>query len=373
MKELDYKKYKILFVDDELNNLENMIFSFGLDFNLVTASSGEQALSILEEEEIAVVVADQRMPNMSGVELLSRMKITNPKIVRMLITAYADIEASIQAINKGDVYRYIRKDLAMEDIETIIRQAIEYYQMKEDLEAATVYLIKSEKLVAIAEMAAGIGHEIKNTITGTNLGLDRVITELREKGSMDANIDNLLVKTKEYGKRSAEIVERLNDFSKPGQIEDLNLYDVVNNAIEMAGDGLKKLLNGIEIINQLDSDIPIVEGNSAHFEMIFLNLIRNACQAMHGTGGKITINGWCDDDWVHIVVQDTGPGIAKENLKRVFGAFYTTKKEGMGMGLYIIDNVVKTFGGRLELESELGKGSVFTVVLPVKVTSQVKC
>ena len=76
------------------------------------------------------------------------------------------------------------------------------------------------------------------------------------------------------------------------------------------------------------------------------------------------IKGTSDDHWVYVSVQDTGPGIAKENLKTVFGAFYTTKKEGMGMGLYVIDNIAKTFGGRLELESELDKGCTFTVVLP---------
>jgi len=366
MNAFDYSQYKILLVDDELNNLKNLIFAFELDFNIVTASGGSEALRLADTEEIAVVVADQRMPEMSGVELLSRMKESHPKIVRMLITAYADIEAAIDAINKGDVYRYIRKEMAMEDIEIIIKQAIEYYQMKEDLEAATQYLIKSEKLITIAELAAGIGHEIRNTITGTNLGLDRVMEEMRQRGDTDPHIQELLVKTREYAKRSADIVERLNDFARPGQVEEVHLDQVVDYAIEMAGDGLKELMYGIEITKEWDPTIPTVEGSAVYFEMIFLNLIRNACQAMDGSGGEIFIRGRHEDGWVHIVVQDTGSGIAKENLNRVFGAFYTTKKEGMGMGLYIIDNIIKTFGGRLELESEIGQGSTFTVILPVK-------
>ena len=215
-------------------------------------------------------------------------------------------------------------------------------------------------------MSAGFGHEIRNTISGMTLGIDNVIEQLRIKGFSDPDVEKLLTKTKEYSRRSIDIVERLNDFAKPGHIEKVNLYEVVDNSIEMARDGLKKLLLNIDIVKQMEDGMPMIEGNAVHFEQILLNLIRNACQAMEGTGGGIFIKITSDNDWIHMAVQDTGPGIPAENLKRVFGAFYTTKKEGMGMGLYIIDNIAKTFGGRLELESELGKGSTFTVVLPKK-------
>ena len=365
MKKLNYKKYNILLVDDGLNNLENLIFAFELDYSLFTASSAKEALDVVNKKDISVVVSDQRMPEVSGVELLSRIKETHPKIVRILITAYTDMDVAVDAINKGDVYRYIRKDFSMDDIRLIIKQAIEYYQMSEDLEAATQSLIKSEKLITIAEISAGIGHEIKNTISGINLGIDRIIKELRLKGFSDPQIARLLAKTKEYGKRLKEIVERLNDFAKPGHVEEVDIYKVVDNSVDMAIDGLKPLLANIEIIKKMEKGISRVEGNFVHFEEIFLNLIRNACQAMEETGGKIIIDGKADNNWVYVAVKDTGPGIPEENLQKVFGAFYTTKSKGMGMGLYIIDNIVKTFGGKLKLESELGKGSTFTVILPV--------
>ena len=364
MAELDYRKYKILLVDDELDNLTNLIFAFELDYNLTTASSAAEALDILKREDIAVVISDQRMPEVSGTELLSTIKESHPKVVRILITAYSDIEAAIEAINQGHVYRYIHKDLAMKDIETIIKQAIEYHQMKQDLEKATQCLIKSEKLITIAEMAAGIGHEIKNTITGINFGLDGLTLRLRAIGFSDPNVDNLLGKTKEYVKRSVEILKRLNDFAKPGHLQEVDLCQVLDNSIEMARDGLKRLLTNIDIIKEIDEDLPKVEGNYVHFEEVFLNLIHNASQAMEETGGRVVIRAKPENGQVRIAVQDTGSGIPKENLSRVLGAFFTTKKDGMGMGLYIIENILKTFGGSLELESEEGKGSTFTVVLP---------
>jgi signal transduction histidine kinase len=365
MGELDYKDYKILLVDDELDNLANLIFAFELDYNLATASSAAEALDILNRQDIAVVISDQRMPEVSGTKLLSMIKESHPKVVRILITAYSDIEAAIEAINQGNVYRYIPKDLPINEIETVIKQAIEYYQMQEDLEIATQCLIKSEKLITIAEMAAGIGHEINNTVCGVQFGIDSLVQELRKRDFSDPNIDDLLTKTKKYVKRLTSIVGRLGDFAKPGHVEKVDIYKVVDASIEMAKDGFKRLLTKIEIIKEMDEGIPNIEGNYVYFEEIFLNLIHNACQAMQGMRGKIVIKGRPDNNWVYIVVQDTGPGIPKENLQKVFRAFYTTKRDGMGMGLYIIDSIIRTFGGRLELESELGRGTTFRVALPM--------
>lgn len=367
MREFNYKKYKILLVDDEINNLENLIFAFELDYNLISASSAYEALDIVDREDVAVIISDQRMPELTGTELLCKIKEKNPNIIRILITAYSDIEAAIDGINKGDIYRYIRKDLSIDEIETIIKQGIEYYQMNADLDVATRALIKSEKLITIAEIAAGVEHELRNTLMGLSMGIDSTVLMLSTKGIDDPDVNRSLGRAVEYCKRSTQIIERLNNFAKPGYIEKVNLSKVIDDTIGMAQDVLKKLLIKTTISKQMENALPRVEGNAIHFEEIFFNLIRNAGQAMEGKGGDITIKGTADDHWVYISVQDTGPGIAKENQKSVFEPFYTTKKEGMGMGLYIINNIAKTFGGRLELESELGEGSKFTVVLPVMV------
>lgn len=365
MREVDYKKYKILLVDDELNNLENLIFAFELDYNLISASSANEALDIVDREDIAVIISDQRMPEVNGIELLCKIKKKKPDIIRILITAYSDLEAVIDGINKGDIYRFIKKDWSIDEIEIIIKQAIEYYQMKNDLEAATQALIKSEKLATIAEIAAGIEHELKNTLMGASLGVESVLLTLRDKGIDDPDISKRLGTTMEYCKRSNEIIGRLNDFAKPGHIEKVNLVKVIDDSIDMARDVLKKILTNITISKQLGNKLPLVEGNAVLFEQIFFNLIRNACQAMELDGGDIIIKGTADDNWVYISVKDTGPGIETEIQKSVFEPFFTTKKEGMGMGLYIINNIAKTFEGRLELESPIGDGCTFTVCLPV--------
>ena len=132
MSVLNYKEYRILLVDDEIGNLENMLFALELSFDIITAASGIEAMEILAREEIAVIVTDQRMPGMIGTELLKRVKETYPHIIRILITAYSDIEAAVMAINKGDIYRYIKKDYPISEIESYIRQAIDFYHVRDE-------------------------------------------------------------------------------------------------------------------------------------------------------------------------------------------------------------------------------------------------
>ncbi|MBI5444579.1 MAG: hybrid sensor histidine kinase/response regulator [Deltaproteobacteria bacterium] len=370
MPEVETTGYKVLVVDDEPANLENFTFNFGLDYPIVTATGAAAAWEVLDRENVSVIVCDQRMPGVSGIELLTQVKQKYPKVVRILLTAYADLPTVIAAINEGNVYRFVSKDSPLDQIEAVLRQAIEYFDMKRELEAANRALVQSEKLVTIAEMAAGIGHEIKNSLSGMLMGIHRMDEELRDRGLPDPVILRLLEKTKSYATRTGQIVERLNDFSKPGAEEDVDLGKVVQDSIELARDGLGVRLNGMQIVAELDPGIPLIKGNYVNFEQVFINLIRNACQAMEETGGTILIRGSWDGDSIRIAVHDTGLGIPPENLQKVFGAFYTTKKEGMGMGLYIIDNIIKTFGGRLELQSEVRRGSTFTVVLPSQRTKQ---
>jgi len=132
MSELNYKNYRILLVDDEIGNLENMLFALELSFDIITAVSGLEALEILAREKIAVIIADQRMPKMSGAELLSRVKETYPQTIRILITAYSDIEAAVMAINKGDIFRYLKKDIPFKEIESYLKQAIDFFHVRDE-------------------------------------------------------------------------------------------------------------------------------------------------------------------------------------------------------------------------------------------------
>ncbi|MBI1221956.1 MAG: response regulator [Bacteroidetes bacterium] len=122
----------VLYVDDEQNNLLSFKAAFRRDFNVHTAISGSEALEIVKNEDINIIITDQRMPNMTGVEFLQRVIPIAPNPIRILLTGYSDINAVVDAINKGEVYRYLTKPWDNEFLKTTIRQAHEVFNLRQE-------------------------------------------------------------------------------------------------------------------------------------------------------------------------------------------------------------------------------------------------
>jgi Nif-specific regulatory protein len=129
---LDVKRYPILVVDDEQDNLDAFRFNFRKTFDIVTASGGAEALAILEDKQVAVVVTDQRMPKMTGVELLREVRVRQPDAVGIILTAFTDVDVLIEAINLGQVYRYITKPWDAKEVRGVLQYAIERYHLQRD-------------------------------------------------------------------------------------------------------------------------------------------------------------------------------------------------------------------------------------------------
>lgn len=172
----NYKEHRILLVDDEIGNLENILFALELSFDVITAASGIEALEVLAREKIAVIISDQRMPKMSGTELLSLVKEKYPHTIRILITAYSDISAAVEAINKGDIFRYINKDNPISEIESYIKQAIDYYQVRDEnkrlydeLNQGTMQTITALAKALDAKDAYTFGHSERVALYGVGI------------------------------------------------------------------------------------------------------------------------------------------------------------------------------------------------------------
>ena len=122
--------YSILYIDDEENNLISFKSTFRRDYHIHVASSGQEALEIMENNHIQLVITDQRMPDMSGIEFLEQIVPLYPDCMRMIMTGFSDLEAVIQAINKGNIYRYVSKPWNREDLKITIDSALEVYNLK---------------------------------------------------------------------------------------------------------------------------------------------------------------------------------------------------------------------------------------------------
>ena len=136
--------YKILIVDDEPANLRTLARLFRDDYEVLTAASGDEALALLGQHDVALLITDQRMPGMTGIELLKRTAPLRPRMVRIILTGYTDVDALVEAINCGQVYRYVAKPWDNEDLRLTVRRGLEHFEshkQRNELESANVRLV----------------------------------------------------------------------------------------------------------------------------------------------------------------------------------------------------------------------------------------
>ncbi len=228
---------------------------------------------------------------------------------------------------------------------------------------AQAEMIKREKLALTGRLAASLAHEINNplqTVIGA-LGLAQEIDE--EGGDIQRYLD---ISLKEL-ERAARIVADLRDLNRPSNPEDEGEPVNVNEMIAQVLTLTEKRCENYDIncIWRPAPEAPEVLMVRDRMQQVFLNLILNAIEAMP-KGGQIKLSTTCtyDPDGVAVTFTDTGVGITSENLPHLFDAFYTTKPDGVGLGLYITKFIVENHNGRIAVESEPGEGTTFTVWLP---------
>src|SRR5688572_10653682 len=186
----DYKKFAILYVDDEEKSLKYFTRAFDEHFRIYTAANAADGFRLLEEhkDEIGVLMTDQRMPGEKGVQLLERARQLRPKIIRILATAYSDIDAAIEAVNTGAIYKYVHKPWDVEPLEQTVRRALEFFMvqrerdqlLKEKLSVLHNLMI-TDRVVSLGLLAAGLGHHIRNSLVAIRTFLDLAPEKLQEE------------------------------------------------------------------------------------------------------------------------------------------------------------------------------------------------
>lgn len=148
------EKINVLYIDDEVNNLTSFKATFRRNFNITTAESADEGLKILEREFIHVILSDQRMPKMTGIEFFESIQNIYPNPIRILMTGYTDINAVIDAINRGQVYKYLTKPWVEDDVKIFVEKAFEVYRLrKENMDLTTKLMEVNKKLEFLARQS----------------------------------------------------------------------------------------------------------------------------------------------------------------------------------------------------------------------------
>lgn len=177
----DYKLYSILYVDDEAMSLKYFKANFEDRFRIMTALDASEAFRLFElhKDDIGILIADQRMPSMTGVELLEKVRKQRPKMLRMLATAYSDLDAAIAAVNTGAIYKYISKPWDIPELEITLMRAMEFFIIQGERDAllrekisALHRLMMTGRLISLGLLASGLSHHLRNALVAVKVFLD---------------------------------------------------------------------------------------------------------------------------------------------------------------------------------------------------------
>ncbi len=369
----------ILYVDDDEANLVVFQAACGRDFEVVTANSGAQALEVMRSRSIALLVADQRMPGMSGVEVLERVRIQYPDVVRILTTAYPDFQEGTAAINRGQIHRFLRKPWVINELRANLAEALQVHRTSQRVKALEVRLRETERVYALGVVAAGIAQELRNPITAVATNLSLVREEMAAtlnglpSGSPTAgalrHMSLFLAQAREGIQRIADITRGVELGQRRRDTEDhADLSDVVRLTLASLRGELRMRA---EVQCELEA-LPRVRGSRTKLGQVVLNLLVNALQSLPERSrleNRVSIILRREGDQARLDVVDNGRGITETNLERIFDPFFTTKADdGTGLALAISRRIVEEVGGTIRVSSEADMGSRFAVYLPLMET-----
>jgi len=236
----------------------------------------------------------------------------------------------------------------------------ELQKSHQELEQAQYQLIRTEKLAALGQLAAGVAHEINNPL-GTITIYAHIL--LKTMDIDDPRRDDIQLIISEAN-RTKGIVQGLLSFARETKLKpgDANINELLEDTLGLLVN--QSLFQNIKIKKVFFRDLPTIFADATQLKQVFLNIILNAAQAMEGKG-DITITTSQDKGDIKIKIHDTGPGIPPEHAEKLFNPFFTTKEKGTGLGLAISYGIIERHSGKIEVETELGKGSTFLISLPI--------
>lgn len=378
------RKPVILIAEDE-PDVRGLIISQLEDYQLLVATDGEKALQLATAYLPDLILLDWMMPEKDGLEVCRLIRET-PALERVpviMLTARIDERSKILALEAG-ANDFLTKPFAPTELKLRINHLLntgrfekEVVQKSEELGVALAelkesesMLVQAEKLSSLGQMSAGIIHEINNPLNyaKTNLYSLRTFAKLLPPEDKDDFVE-ITSDVEEGLERVVQIVKDLRSFAVKDktQFSDVNLAEVVSASSRLLGNRLTH----VQFSSELPDHIHVI-GNSNQLCQVFVNFLQNSLDALKDMGrenqeGQIRVELTQDDTWTSLHFHDNGCGISKENQQQIFDPFYSSKDigQGMGLGLSICYRILEQHGVKTEIESEVGKGTHFTLNFPI--------
>lgn len=388
-------KYSVLYVDDEEINLRSFESAFRKKYNIYTALSAADGLNILENEEIDIILSDQRMPKMTGVEFLKKASAKFPSINRVLITGYTDFNELQTAINDAKIFQYVQKPWKTDNLEGILSEGLRIHELEKNNEKLTVELqqlnkaliIKNKVLeetnseLLIAKQKAeesdklkdhfvrNMSHEIRTPLNAI-VGFSELITKLNITDVERSRFNEIIVNNSNQLLRTMDkilVVSRLETEHSdvvvfPTDINKMFHECYLNFELEA-----KEKKIDLKLTTGLPDDKCTILLDDIKVNLIMSNLVENAIK--YTPEGEVEIGYSIENDKLKIYIKDNGIGISESDQKNIFNRFYQIDnsklpRKGLGLGLTIVQIKSQLLKGEITVNSKVGQGSVFTLTIP---------
>ena len=378
----------VLFVDDDQSVLATLKRSLRREPYLVAcALSGPEALDRLSQQDFQVIVTDMSMPRMDGLSLLKAVSAKYPDMLRLVLSASSDAAQIVNAVNKGHIHQYILKPWKDEDLKIRLRQAFELWDLQaekrcllstlkernqtleDEVNNRIRQIMAVERQAEMGRYAAQIVHNLNNPLHALSGTLELLTLQIRQDRPDKGKIDRSLSIARSTADDLRVMIASI--LPTDGQQDRFARQPVdINQVIErelVYFEMVPEFKYNIDKQLILQKRISAVMGNVIQIKQILDNLIKNALDAMENCIHKrLTIETRQEGSDILIRVTDTGEGIPKDSLDRIYRPDYTTKPlgKGTGLGLASVKTMVEAYGGRISVESVEGEGTTFTVQLP---------
>jgi two-component system, probable response regulator PhcQ len=381
----DYKRFAILYVDDEEKSLKNFTRAFNEEFRILTAPNAHEGLKLLDahKNEIGLLMTDQRMPGEKGVWLLERARQLNPHIIRILATAYADMDAAIAAVNTGAIYKYVTKPWDPPQLEQTLKRGLEFFLVQRERDellrekmSVLHNMMIADRIVSLGLLAAGLSHHIRNALVAVKTFLDLAPAKMEEEKMEMSGLRNPDF-WKEYYQNVQWQIGRINNLLKDlwtasespsfHFADKVALRDVVSNAVN----SLKTSLDEKKIVveNEIPDSLPQLNVDQPKFARLFDLMLKDEIASLPA-GSRVSFKASLlnsSKPEIQLDVSDNGPGLPQEALRVIFDPFVVRSDTPAEYGIHLMACffIVYHHGGKIEARSEKGQGTTFTLHLPI--------
>ena len=382
----DYRNSAILYVDDEKMLLKFFHRAFGKKFRVLTAANAAEGYRLLEQHrnEIGLLMTDQRMPGEKGVQFLERARQLHPRAIRILTTAYSDLDVAIDAVNSGAIYKYITKPWDIPQLEVTLRRALEFFIvqrerdlfLKEKLSALQKMTV-ADRVLQLGGLAARMGHYVRNPLVAVRTFLDLAPQKLLEEKVDAEHIRNPSFWQEFYEQTRGEmrrITELLADLVAATEennspvLRELRLDETLARSAEKLKDSL--LQKGIKIVNQIPPELPPLMVEWEKFQRLFDLLLKDEIISLPA-GSHIFLSARLrsgKEQEMEIEVRDNGPRWPEEALGSVFDplSLHIGNHQEFGINLLACYFIVYHHGGRIDIQNRTRRGVTFTLTFPLR-------